>query len=201
MNFKKIIIFDFKVMFDILNEIKDYLNFQLDYADKNNLESKVKDSDTNLLVLSNKKISNLKDDINIVIEKTPIEIKKVIQTINLHFLRNNFAKQSEQKIGVYKLNLNSREIAKDQLKLNLTERETNMILFMSNSKSPVNVDQLEKEVWNYESELDTHTVETHIYRLRKKIKEILYTRQYSPKKIKPKKGKGSFKRQSKKVKI
>ena len=70
------------------------------------------------------------------------------------------------------MNLNSREIAKDQLKLNLTERETKMILFLSNSKSPVNIDQLEKEVWNYESELDTHTVETHIYRLRKKIKDI-----------------------------
>jgi len=172
MNLKKIIVFDFKVMFDILNEIKDNLNFQLDYADKTNLESKVKDSNTNLLVLSNKKISNLKNDINIVIEKTPIRINKVIQTINLHFLKNNFAKQSEQKIGVYKLNLNSREITKDQLKLSLTERETNMILFLSNSKSPVNIDQLEKEVWNYESELDTHTVETHIYRLRKKIKDI-----------------------------
>ena len=88
MNLKKIIVFDFKVMFDILNEIKDYLNFQLDYADKTNLESKVKDFNTNLLVLSNKKISNLKGDINIVIEKNPIGIKKVIQTIEynpLHF--------------------------------------------------------------------------------------------------------------------
>ena len=172
MNLKKIIVFDFKVMFDILNEIKDYLNFQLDYADKTNLESKLRDSDTNLLVLSNKKISNLKNDMNIVIEKTPIGMNKVIQTINLHFLKNNFVKQSEQKIGFYKLNLNSREITKDQLKLNLTEKETNMILFLSNSKSPVNIDRLEKEVWNYESKLDTHTVETHIYRLRKKIKDI-----------------------------
>ena len=172
MNLKKIIVFDFKVMFDILNEIKDYLNFQLDYADKTNLELKIKNSDTNLLVLSNKKIPNLKNDINIVIEKTPIGVNKVIQTINLHFLKNNFAIQSEQKIGAYNLNLNSREIAKGQLKLNLTEREINMILFLSNSKSSVNIDQLEKEVWNYESELDTHTVETHIYRLRKKIKDI-----------------------------
>ena len=81
MNLKKIIVFDFKVMFDILDEIKDYLNFQLDYADKTNLESKVKDFNTNLLVLSNKKISNLKGDINIVMDKNPIGIKKKTTSI------------------------------------------------------------------------------------------------------------------------
>ena len=51
-----------------------------------------------------------------------------------------------------------------------TERETNLIMFLSQSSSPVNISQLEKEVWNYELKLETHTVETHIYRLRKKIK-------------------------------
>ena len=45
-----------------------------------------------------------------------------------------------------------------------------MILFLNNSKKPVNVETLEKEIWQHSSELETHTVETHIYRLRKKIK-------------------------------
>ena len=171
MNLKKIIVFDFKVMFDILEEIKDYLNFKLDYADKNNLESKIKESNSNLLVISKKRISNLENTINIVLEKTPMRINKLIQTINLHFLKNNFARQSEKRIGFYKLNLNSREIIKDKLKLSLTERETNMILFLSDSKSPVKINELEREVWNYESKLETHTVETHIYRLRKKIRD------------------------------
>ena len=45
-----------------------------------------------------------------------------------------------------------------------------MILFLSNSNKPVNVETLEKEIWQYSSDLETHTVETHIYRLRKKIK-------------------------------
>jgi len=46
-----------------------------------------------------------------------------------------------------------------------------LILYLKNSSLPVNINKLEKDVWNYESELETHTVETHIYRLRKKIKD------------------------------
>ena len=68
------------------------------------------------------------------------------------------------------MDINSRELKKDKLSLKLTERETDMILFLNNSKKPVNVTTLEKEIWQHSSELETHTVETHIYRLRKKIK-------------------------------
>ena len=56
-------------------------------------------------------------------------------------------------------------------KIFLTERETNLILFLNNSLESVNISKLQKEVWGHSSELETHTVETHIYRLRKKIKE------------------------------
>ena len=59
---------------------------------------------------------------------------------------------------------------KNNLSLKLTERETDMILFLINSKKQVNVETLEKEIWHHSSDLETHTVETHIYRLRKKIK-------------------------------
>ena len=74
-------------------------------------------------------------------------------------------------IGSYNLNLNSRQISRDSVKLNLTEREGNLIIFLKKSLSPVSVNRLQKEVWEYGSDLETHTVETHIYRLRKKIKE------------------------------
>ena len=67
------------------------------------------------------------------------------------------------------LDINSRELKKDKFSLKLTERETDMILYLNDSKKPVNVETLEKEIWRHSSDLETHTVETHIYRLRKKI--------------------------------
>ena len=76
----------------------------------------------------------------------------------------------EAFIKEFFLDINSRELKKGKSSLKLTERETDMILFLNNSKKPVNVETLEKEIWQHSSELETHTVETHIYRLRKKIK-------------------------------
>jgi DNA-binding response OmpR family regulator len=55
------------------------------------------------------------------------------------------------------------------IKLKLTEKEINTITYLSNSNKPVNIEELQKMVWSYQSDIETHTVETHIYRLRKKI--------------------------------
>ena len=55
------------------------------------------------------------------------------------------------------------------LKLKLTEKEINTITYLSKSDKPVSVDELQEKVWSYQSDIETHTVETHIYRLRKKI--------------------------------
>ena len=51
----------------------------------------------------------------------------------------------------------------------MTEKEINTITYLSKSKKPVSVDELQANVWSYQSNIETHTVETHIYRLRKKI--------------------------------
>ena len=169
MNLKKIIIYDYDNLFNILDEIKDYLHLELKKANKENLEQITNDFKSDYLIISKKKNKNLKN--NVILDKIPSKIHKIVEIINLNFLKNKFVNQSERKIGPYKIDLNSRVISKDQIILNLTERETNLIMFLSQSSSPVNVNELEKEVWNYELELDTHTVETHIYRLRKKIKE------------------------------
>ena len=54
-------------------------------------------------------------------------------------------------------------------KLKLTEKEINTIIYLYRSNKPVSINELQKKVWSYQSNMETHTVETHIYRLRKKI--------------------------------
>ena len=58
---------------------------------------------------------------------------------------------------------------KDSTKLKLTEKEINTITYLSKQNKPVSIDELQEKVWSYQSDIETHTVETHIYRLRKKI--------------------------------
>ena len=89
--------------------------------------------------------------------------------MNIEFLKLQFNSQSEVKINNYIINLNSREMLKNITKLKLTEKEINTISYLSKSNKPVSIDELQEKVWSYQSDIETHTVETHIYRLRKKI--------------------------------
>ena len=168
MSLKKIIIYQNKILFNILNELySDKFNFHL--ADERNFNdlNTIKEKSDLIIVTQNN--SNFKNQLTL--KNFPLNIKKILELININLLKNNYKLQSQIKIGLYSLNLNSKEISLDNQKLFLTERETNLILFLKNSENPVNINQLQKKVWGHISDLETHTVETHIYRLRKKIKE------------------------------
>ena len=106
------------------------------------------------------------------IEKFPIKILKAIEKINIEFLKKKFNDQSHIQINNYKINLNSRQIILKNKNLKLTEKEVNTIIYLFNSQNPVSPAELQKNVWGYQSDLETHTVETHIYRLRKKFLEF-----------------------------
>ena len=94
---------------------------------------------------------------------------KILLLLIFLFKISNFA-YSEVKIGKYRLDLNARRIILENQFLNLTERETDLIIFI-NSHDSVSIKELQNNVWGYSSNLETHTVETHIYRLRKKMKD------------------------------
>ena len=117
--------------------------------------------------ISNKKYLNT--DHQFVLDNLPINIFKLVEMINIEFLKLHFNSQSEVKVDNYTIDLNSREMLKNNTSLKLTEKEINTIIYLSKSKIPVSIDELQEKVWSYQSDIESHTVETHIYRLRKKI--------------------------------
>ena len=176
MNKQSIIIYDFEILFIILKEIKENLKFEIFNFKKNYEISKLDNSTYGNYLIVVKSLSNLinKDIENkklYLIENLPIKIDQFIEKINIQLLKQKYNYQLEIRINKYKLNLNSREISLNKKLIKLTEREIDIILFLNENKKPINIDILQKEVWGYRSELETHTVETHIYRLRKKLKD------------------------------
>ena len=167
MNNQNLIIFNFKSLYLILKELEEHLNFKIvESPNVKNLNDKIENS-KNYLIISQKKINNI--DNQFVLNNFPIKISKLIEKINIQSLKLQFNEKSEFKISKYKIDLNSRELIGKNDKLKLTEKEANIIVYLSRSSEPANVDQLQFDVWGHRSTLETHTVETHIYRLRKKI--------------------------------
>ena len=164
---QNLIIYKFTSLFQILEELDLDLNFNVTFVDsEKSLNDKVKNLN-NYLIISNKKYSDI--DNQFVLDTTPIKIFQLVEKMNIEFLKLQFNSQSEVKINDYIINLNSREMLKNITKLKLTEKEINTISYLSKSNKPVSIDELQEKVWSYQSDIETHTVETHIYRLRKKI--------------------------------
>ena len=167
---KKLIIFKNKELFKILNEINENFEFKLEFCEKEkDLKSLDNANSKDYLVISKKKIFNLSNQI--IIDKFPININELNQILNINFLKSKFTEQSKIILGNYNLDLNSRILKHDLKELELTEKECSILVFLKQSKQPVKINELQEKVWGYNSELETHTVETHIYRLRKKISD------------------------------
>ena len=171
-------IIDFEVLYNVLDEIKDYLKFQIFhykneeiFLNSNNLNL----NDSLILVKSNKQIFLNNEKINkkkiFSIQNYPIKIDKLVEILNVNLIKQKYNYQSNIYIKSYLLNLNSRTITKNNQNLKLTQKEIDIILFLNDYDKPQKVNILQDKVWGYSLELETHTVETHVYRLRKKIKD------------------------------
>ena len=170
MSDQNLIIYKFNGLYQILEELGLDLNFNITFVNsENSLNDKVKNLN-NYLIISNKNYSNIKN--LFVLDNAPINIFKLVEKINIEFLKLQFNSQSEMRINNYTIDLNSREMQINNSKLKLTEKEINTITYLSKSNKPVSIDELQEKVWSYQSDIETHTVETHIYRLRKKIVDM-----------------------------
>ena len=170
MNNQTLVIYDFNSLYDILIELENFLGFKILKIDKIEDLKTYNNNKYNTLLITKKKISHIENQLESF--NFPIEISKLIENINIKFLKIKYTQQADINIGNYKLNSNSRKISNKFKHLDLTEREANILIYLKNSNKPVKISQMQSEVWGHNSKLETHTVETHIYRLRKKIRDI-----------------------------
>ena len=175
---QNIIIINFNLLYEILDEFKENLPFKI--AKFENKADFINDINLNVntsLIISkidqklllNKNITQ-KNFLNF--KEFPLPLNKLLELINIKLLKLKFINQSKINIKGYELNLNSKFFSNGYLNLKLTEKEIEIILYLNNQKKKHGVIDLQKNIWGYSMDLETHTVETHIYRLRKKISNM-----------------------------
>ncbi len=176
MSTQNLIIYKFISLYHILEELGSDLNFNITYVDSELfLNDSIKNLD-NYLIISNEEYLDTSN--KLILDSLPINIFNLIEKINIEFLKKQFNTQSELQVNNYIIDLNSREIHSNNKRLKLTEKEINTIIYLSKSKKPVSINELQEKVWSYQPDIETHTVETHIYRLRKKISNSFHDNEF-----------------------
>ena len=169
MNNQNLLIYDSQSLYEILNEVSEFLNFNLINISKENFSIRDLDKYDDYIILVNK--NSFKNSNQLIFNEYPIKISKLIEKINIEFLKKKFNKQSDIKVGSYVIDINSRVLMRNDIKLDVTEKEINTIIYLVKNNKPISIKELQENVWGHQSKLETHTVETHIHRLRKKIKD------------------------------
>ena len=177
---KNLYLVDLQNLYEILKELKEYLDFNLTYISNSDLIENLKKNQIDLKSSVYLAPDQLQKDIQklgifgqtLFLTKDLVSIKVLFEKINISFLKLNYNFQSNIIIKNYKLNINSKLITNDTSSIKLTEKEVKMILYLFNSDKPVFAKELQKKIWHQKENLETHTVETHIYRLRKKFFDV-----------------------------
>ena len=175
---QNVFIINFNSLYEILDEIKENLSFKIiKFENKEYFKKKLDLNKIDCLVISktDHKLllnDNITDKNFLDLNDLPLSLKKLLELINIKLIKLKFNQQSKITIKGYELNLNSKFFSKGSLKLKLTEKEIEIILYLNDKKIKHNVADLQKNIWSYSADMETHTVETHIYRLRKKISDL-----------------------------
>ena len=172
---QSIFIINYNSLYEIFSEIKDNLSFNIEnyVSEKDFIENSSLDLKNSLIISKSKKkllFNKTLDNKNFLdLSLFPIPLNKLVELINIQLIKLKFNYQSKINIKDYELNLNSKFFSKGALNLKLTEKEIEIILYLNETKTKNDVADLQKNIWGYSEDMETHTVETHIYRLRKKI--------------------------------
>ena len=172
---QNVFIINYNSLYEILNEIKGNLSFSI--KNYNNEDDLLREPDLNLkssLIISklNNKLffnKNLSDTNFFDSSLFPISLIRLVELINIQLIKLKFNKQSKVIIKGYDLNLNSKFISKGNISLKLTEKEIDVILYLNETSSIHGILDLQNNIWHYSPGIETHTVETHIHRIKKKF--------------------------------
>ena len=180
MSDQSISIVEFPELYNILKEIDDFFKFNIkNYDVYDDFIKEIKANNPECLkstIITNTKIkklfllSQIDKNTILTLDELPVKIEKLTDKINTQLIKQRYNFQSKINIKNYIVNVNSRIITNKEKDLKLTEREIDIILFLNENKKPQSVHTLQEKVWGYSLGIETHTVETHVYRLRKKIK-------------------------------
>ena len=181
---QSVFIINFNSLYEILDEIKDNLSFKIiKFENEENFQKNFDLDIVDYLVISKTdhklfQNNNITNQNLLEFNDLPLSLKKLLELINIKLIKLKFNQQSKITIKGYEINLNSKFLSKGNLKLKLTEKEIEIILYLNSKKIKHNVADLQKNIWGYAANMETHTVETHIYRLRKKISDLFKDKKF-----------------------
>ena len=153
---------------DYLNEKFDILIFHVDVLNDKKQKDYIDNNNSIKICVGKKKDLIINCDANLELPATLKEINAIVEST---VAKKKFNKNSSIEVKNYLLNKNEKKLSKLGDHIILTEKEIQLLELFLNKKKPISKNDILSSVWNYSSDADTHTVETHIYRLRKKISD------------------------------
>lgn len=197
MKSEKLFVFGNQRLAEILKEVKLFKNYEIinktydfekiNLAQDKNLRENfilvdlsnisitknlIKGFGKNSILLINKK--NFNNEVIKNYEKCllPFKLNDLLSKIKILSLKKDYKSRAIFQVLDYQLDINKKVIVKNDLKLKLTEKEVTLLVYLIELGRPVKINELLKAVWGYSLESETHTIETHVHRLRKKFIKI-----------------------------
>jgi len=181
---QNVIIINYNSLYEIFDDLKENLPFKIikfknedDFLKDNSLDKRKS------LIILNKKMKllfnhGLHESNILYLNDLPLSFEKLLEKININLIKLRYSLQSKIIIKDFQLDINSKHLSKLGITLKLTEKEIEIILYLNKKKINCDIADLQKNIWGYSTNIETHTVETHIYRLRKKIDKVFKDKKF-----------------------
>ena len=181
---QNVIIINYNSLYEIFDDLKENLPFNIikfknedDFFKDNSLDKRKS------LIILNKKTKllfnhGLHESNILYLNDLPLSFEKLLEKININLIKLRYSLQSKIIIKDFQLDINSKHLSKLGITLKLTAKEIEIILYLNKKKINCDIADLQKNIWGYSANIETHTVETHIYRLRKKIDKVFKDKKF-----------------------